>query len=397
VQLPRRGLIALASAAALSTVGVGVALAGGQSANAASTAHPTAKLCSARPAPGYAACMAVRQTDTKPKLAANALPGGYGPADLQSAYNLPAGGSGQTVAIVDAFDDPNAEADLATYRSTYGLPACTSADGCFRKVNQNGSSSPLPAPDAGWAGEISLDVDMVSAACPSCHILLVESDQPTIDDLGTAVNTAVSMGAIAVSNSYGGSEDGSENSYDSQYYSHPGVAITASTGDSGFGASYPATGAGVTAVGGTSLAQDGSARGWSESAWSGAGSGCSQDVGKPGFQSGISTDCSNRAEGDVSAVADPQTGVAVYDTYQSSGWNVFGGTSASSPIVASVYALAGSPGQTANGDPYANTGALNDVTSGSNGGCGAPLCDAGPGWDGPTGLGTPNGAGAFGG
>ncbi|MEV5720565.1 putative Ig domain-containing protein [Amycolatopsis mediterranei] len=346
-----------------------------------------------------ATCFAERQTDTmRAALAPNALPGGFGPSGLRSAYNLTASGSASaTVAIVDSNDDPNAESDLATYRSTYGLPACTTANGCFKKVNENGQSSPLPAADSGWAGEISLDVDMVSAICPNCHILLVEANQPSMADLGTAVNTAVSMGAKYVSNSYGGGEDGSEPSSDSSYFHHPGVAITASTGDSGYGISYPASSQYVTAVGGTSLTQGGGTRGWTETAWSGAGSGCSTSVAKPAFQN-VTTGCSKRANADVSAVADPQTGVAVYQTYGGSGWAVYGGTSASSPIIASVYALAGTPGasDTPAAYPYSHTGNLYDVTSGSNGSCSVTVqCKAGTGWDGPTGLGTPNGTAAF--
>ncbi|MFC5098923.1 hypothetical protein [Amycolatopsis plumensis] len=207
----------------------------------AAAVHPTARVCAQTAKPGMATCFAERQTDTmRAALAPNALPSGFGPSGLRSAYNLTASGSASaTVAIVDAYDDPNAESDLATYRSTYGLPACTTANGCFKKVNQNGQTSPLPTADSGWAGEISLDVDMVSAICPSCHILLVEASQPSMADLGTAVNTAVSLGAKYVSNSYGGGEDGSEPSYDSSYFHHPGVAITASTGDSGYGIRLP--------------------------------------------------------------------------------------------------------------------------------------------------------------
>ncbi|HEU5270840.1 MAG TPA: S53 family peptidase [Jatrophihabitans sp.] len=357
--------------------------------------------------------MAIRQVNpdepagvVSGSVSPDVTPSGYGPASLQSAYALPSStaGSGQTVAIVDAYDDPNAESDLTTYRSQYGLPACTTANGCFRKVNQSGATSPLPAANTSWAGEISLDVDMVSAVCPNCHILLVEANSAYLSDLGTAVNTAVSLGAKFVSNSYGAGESGSENSYDSSYFHHPGVAITASTGDNDYdGGSYPATSAYVTAVGGTSLTTAANSRGWSETVWNtfsyteGTGSGCSQDVAKPAFQSGISTGCSRRAEADVSAVADPATGVAVYQSYGGSGWMVYGGTSAASPIVASVYALAGTPGASdiPNAYPYAHTGNLNDVTSGSNGTCGAPLCTAGTGWDGPTGLGTPNGVAAF--
>ena len=160
---------------------------------------------------------------------------GYGPSDLDSAYSVPTTlGSGKTVAIVDAYDDPNAASDLSTYRSNFGLPACTTANGCFKKVNQNGATSPLPAANTGWAGEEMLDIDMVSAICPNCHILLVEANSPTTANLGTAVNTAVALGAMAVSNSYGGSESSSETSYDTSYYNHPGVAIVASSGDSGY-------------------------------------------------------------------------------------------------------------------------------------------------------------------
>jgi hypothetical protein len=380
---------------------------------AAPTAHPrTSRLCAA-PAKGHVACMAIKQTNPvepatiKPRaVAPNATPSGYGPSSLQSAYNLPSStaGSGQTVAIVDAYDDPSAESDLAAYRSQYGLPACTSASGCFTKVSQTGSTTALPAANTGWAGEISLDLDMVSAICPNCKILLVEATTPTTANLGIAVNRAVTRGAKFVSNSYGGAEDGSENTYDSSYFNHPGVAITASSGDSDYdGGSYPATSKYVTAVGGTSLTSASNARGWTEKVWNttsyteGAGSGCSQYVAKPAFQNNVTTGCAKRAESDVSAVADPATGVAVYQTYGGSGWAVYGGTSAAAPIVASVYALAGAPGASdvPNAYPYAHTANLNDVTSGTNGTCGAPICTAGAGWDGPTGLGTPNGVAAF--
>ena len=364
---------------------------------AAARPHPTKRVC---PNNGkLLACFAIRQTDTvQPNVSATTTPPGFGPADLRSAYALTSAGSAATtVAIVDAFDDPNAESDLATYRSTFGLPPCTTANGCFRKVNQNGQASPLPATDTGWASEISLDLDMVSAICPNCHILLLEANRPTVSSLGTAVNTAVNLGAKFISNSYGGPENGFENNYDTSYYNHPGIVITASSGDDGFGVSYPASGKGVTAVGGTSLVRDGSPRGWSETAWNGAGSGCSGSVAKPAFQVGLTTGCTKRAEADVAAVADPQTGVAVYQTFGASGWAVYGGTSVAAPIIASIYALAGDPdaAYSSNSYPYAHPGALNDVTSGSNGTCGSPMCTAGAGYDGPTGLGTPQGASAF--
>jgi subtilase family serine protease len=398
----RRAAGAAVSAAALITAGLATA---GQASAAAPDAHAShvKHLCSAPTRPGIMACNALARTDVAQSMAISpdATPDGYGPADLLSAYNLPAdGGAGKTIAIVDAQDDPNAESDMAAYRSQYGLPACTTGNGCFRKVDENGGTN-YPSPDSGWAGEISLDLDMVSAIAPEAHIILVEASQPTMDDLGTAVNTAVSLGAGYVSNSYGGGEDSSDTQADSSYFDHPGVVITASAGDDGYGVEYPAASPGVTAVGGTSLTADSSSRGWSETVWGsssggeGTGSGCSTVEPKPSWQS--DSGCSSRTVADVSAVADPYTGVAVYDTYGSGGWNVYGGTSASSPIIASVYALAGTPSAGSNpaSFPYANSGALNDVTSGANGGCGSYLCEAGGGFDGPTGLGTPNGTAAF--
>jgi subtilase family serine protease len=394
---------AILGVAGLITMGAVVAQAA-PAPSPAATGPTSVHSCGQAVKPGYATCFALKRTD-KPAhaMAANGLPSGFGHADLDSAYSLPAsGGSGQTVAIVDAQDDPNAESDLATYRSTYGLPECSTANGCFKKIAQDGSTN-YPSADSGWAGEISLDVDMVSAVCPDCHILLVEATSASMSDLGTAVNQAVSQGAKFVSNSYGGSEGGSEGSSDSTYFNHPGVAITASSGDGAYaaGTEYPASSQYVTAVGGTSLTKDSSSRGWSESVWNtssseGAGSGCSQDVAKPSWQT--DTGCANRMVADVSAVADPATGVAVYQTYGGNGWAVYGGTSASSPIIASVYALAGTPG--ANDVPasyaYAHTSSLNDVTSGDNGSCSPSYyCTAGQGYDGPTGLGTPNGLAAF--
>jgi hypothetical protein len=371
---------------------------------AASGVH-TQRLCSEPAKAGFMACHALARTDLKQQLslAPNLVPSGYGPTDLQSAYALPASaGAGATVAIIDAYDDPNAESDLATYRSQYGLPPCTTANGCFKKVDQNGGTS-YPTADSGWAGEISLDVDMVSAVCPSCHILLVEANQPSMADLGTAVNRAVTMGAKYVSNSYGGGEDSTDPSSDASYFNHPGVAITVSSGDSGYGVEYPAASQYVTSVGGTSLTRaGGTTRGWSESVWgtssggNGAGSGCSAYTTKPSWQS--DSGCAKRTVADVSAVADPATGLAVYDSYQASGWNVYGGTSASAPIIAAVYALAGTPaaGSYPSSYPYAHTASLNDVTSGANGSCGSGyLCTAKSGYDGPTGLGTPNGTAAF--
>jgi subtilase family serine protease len=327
------------------------------------------------------------------KVGPNATPAGYGPADIQSAYKLSStAGAGRTVAIVDAYDDPTAAADLNTYRAQYGLPACTSSNGCFRKVSQTGTTT-YPAKNAGWATEISLDLDMVSAACPSCKILLVEAKTASFANLGTAVNYAASQSVSAISNSYGGSDSGP-----STAYNHPNIAITASTGDNGYGIESPASYDSVVAVGGTSLTKASNTRGWSESAWSGAGSGCSTLNAKPSWQTSA-TQCSGKATADVSAVADPNTGVAVYDStpYQGySGWQVYGGTSASSPIIASVYTESGNVSGYPASYTWAHTSGLNDVTSGSNGSCSpAVWCHAGTGWDGPTGLGTPNGTSSF--
>ncbi|MFI6050273.1 peptidase S8 [Streptomyces violascens] len=403
----RRSLSPTALAATLAAAALALATPLAQAATTPSTAAhvTTVRSCAAPTHKDVMACKALKVTggtvksaDAERALTAAAAPSGYGPASIQSAYKLPSStaGSGRTVAIVDAYDDPNAAADLAKYRSQYGLPACTTANGCFKKVGQTGTST-LPAADAGWAEEISLDLDMVSAACPNCKILLVEAKSSSMANLGTAVNTAVSLGAKYVSNSYGGGESSSDTSYDTKYFNHPGVAITVSSGDEAYGTEYPAASRYVTAVGGTSLSSSSNSRGWTESAWSDAGSGCSAYDAKPSWQK--DTGCAKRTVADVSAVADPATGVAVYDTYGGDpGWEVFGGTSASSPLIAAVYALAGTPssGSTPASFPYAHTGSLNDVTSGSNGSCSpAYLCKGGSGYDGPTGLGTPNGTAAF--
>jgi subtilase family serine protease len=346
---------------------------------------------------GSARCFAQVRTDVGGQMGPlAATPSGYGPADLQSAYKISGGGSGQTVAIVDAYDDPNAEADLGVYRAQCGLPACTTANGCFRKVDQNGGTN-YPRANGGWAQEISLDLDMVSAICPSCHILLVEATSNSFANLAAAVDTAARLRATVISNSCGGSEYSGETS-DQAHFNHPGVAITVSSGDSGYGVEFPAASQYVTAVGGTHLTRAGGTRGWAETVWSGAGSGCSAYIAKPSWQH--DTGCARRTVADVAAVADPNTGVAVYDSlrYQGrSGWLVFGGTSVAAPIVASVYAVAGNAASVTYGSfPYSHTSSLFDVTSGSNGSCGGSyLCTGASGYDGPTGLGTPNGAGGF--
>jgi subtilase family serine protease len=368
----------------------------------AAAATPTTT--TAASAANWAHSNAIRNNSKSHEIGAvaNATPSGYGPSSIQSAYKLPSStaGSGETVAIVDAYKDPTAAKDLAVYRSTYGLPACTVASGCLKIVSQTGSTTSLPKTNAGWATEESLDLDMVSATCPKCHIILVEATTASNANLGKAVNEAAKLGANAISNSYGGSESSTDTTYDTTYYDHPGIAITASSGDSGYGVEYPAASPYVTAVGGTSLSTSSNSRGWTETAWSGAGAGCSAYEAKPGFQSSAGTGCSKRAVADVSAVADPNTGVAVYDTtpYQGfSGWQVYGGTSVASPLIASVYALAGNTSSVDNASrAYTNHTSLFDVTSGSDGSCSpSQLCTARSGWDGPTGYGTPDGVGAF--
>lgn len=384
------------SLAALTAVSVPIA--------SATAAAPTVEHVCSAPQPGQMACLAERVVDPQAIAASAAASSaqttvlGYGPPDLRSAYNLPTGGTAR-IAVVAAMDQPSAESDLATYRAHFGLPPCTTANGCFSKVNQSGQVSPLPTADHAWGQEIDLDLDMVSAVCPNCRITLVEAYSATPANLGTAVNTAVARGANVVSTSYGGNESSSDPSTTNSYYNHPGVLITAASDEPGYGVSYPAAAPTVLAVGGTTLARSSSARGWSESVWGtpngvGTGSGCSAVEQKPSWQH--DTGCTHRTVNDVSAVADPKTGVAVYNA-SSGGWLVMGGTSAASPIVAGIYAVTGHASASPS-FPYSNVGDEYDVTSGANGTCGGTyLCTARPGYDGPTGLGTPNGKAMAGG
>jgi subtilase family serine protease len=325
--------------------------------------------------------------------AAAALPGLH-PADLQSAYALPSAtaGRGQTIGIAVAYDDPDLESDLAVYRAKFGLPPCTTANGCFTKVGP-GLLGTLLGGNQGWGQEASIDTQLASAVCPNCKIVVVEAPSDSLADLLAAAKTAVAHGATVVSNSYSSSESSSEN--DAAYVI--GVPFVFGAGDSGAAAQWPASSSHVIAVGGTSLARDGSARGWSETVWSGSGGGCSAYVAKPAWQS--DTGCANRTSNDIAAFADPNPGVAVYDSYlsQSPGWRTYGGTSAAAPIVAAAIALAGNGSSVlANASYiYAHAAALNPVTSGSNGSCGTYLCTAGAGYSAPAGNGSPNGTGAL--
>ncbi|MGW4694133.1 S53 family peptidase [Kitasatospora cineracea] len=354
--------------------------------------------CAAPARADTASCDALRVIGT----AAAAGDGGYGPAELRAAYGLPADGGGDAViAVVDAYDHPRAEADLGVYRDHYGLPACTTDSGCFRKTDQRGGTR-LPRGNTAWAGETALDLAMVSAIAPRARILLVEADSAAVSDLGAAVNTAVALGAQYVSISWGTAENANAATYDSRYFDHPGVVIAAASGDGGYGVNFPASSPHVVAVGGTTLRPDGTtARGWNETAWStgpdeGTASGCSGRLPKPAWQN--DTGCDHRTVADVAAVADPATGVAVYQSYGGNGWYTYGGTSAAAPLIAATYALAGHPsaGSRPASFPYRHPEALHDITSGATASCEpAYLCTAGAGYDGPTGLGSPAGVGAF--
>ncbi len=345
----------------------------------------------------------VRQGAAPLGVAAQSLPSATTPAWLQQAYDLTflsqTRGSGNTVGIVDAYDDPTAEADLAVYRSRFGLPACTSQNGCFTKVNQNGGTSPMPARNSGWEQEITLDLDAVSALCPNCKILLVESNSASTLDLNAAFARAVSMGANEVSNSWGLNWG----AVFPDAYSGFGVPAIFASGDSGYtGTSvdaYPASLPGVIAAGGTtvSAASGGVAgRGFAEGAWAlnngwGATSGCNLHFAKPSYQA--DTGCTGRSYADISADANPATGLAIYDS-GSGGWLQMGGTSLASPLVAAYYAITGTSTATP-GWAYAHSSLLNDPVGGSAGSCAAAItyiCVAGTGYDGPTGAGSISGA-----
>jgi hypothetical protein len=420
---------------------VALAIAPVASASPSRAAFRAQRLCST-PRPGTAACLGMRLISkaitnaqlrvsarrqaeeasggATPKVTSKTVPGGLTPQNLHAAYSLPsetAGSATQTIGIVDAYNDPTAEADLAAYDTAFGLPACTTANGCFRKLDEQGRASPLPARSGEWSTEISLDLQMAHAICQNCRLVLVEAASTSYGDLGTAVNAAAAAGATEISNSYGGPEAAGYGSFNTPY-NHPGVVVTVSSGDCGYfnqscngtaAADFPADSSTVVAVGGTTLSH--ASGSWSSSAWNAGGSGCSHVFGAPSWQlaaSGFSaTGCGNgRSVADVSAEGDPYTGVDVYDSTPAgsgdgTGWGVWGGTSAAAPIVAGEFALGGG----ARGVAYpaatlfahlGDEAALTDVLSGSNGSCsGATACRAAAGYDAPTGVGSPLALGAF--
>lgn len=323
---------------------------------------------------------------------ASSSPTGLSPATIKGVYNFSTSstaGSGKTIAIVDAFDDPTAESDLGVFSSTFGLPACTTANGCFKKVNQTGGSM-YPRKNAGWALEISLDIQWAHAIAPGAHILLVEATSNSFTNLLAAEDYAKAH-AQYVSNSWGASEFSGENAYDS-HFAQSGVSFFVSSGDAGLPAEYPSSSPNVISVGGTTLHFSGG-NFTSETGWSGGGGGCSAYENATAAQSAFSqypqVNCAGkRATPDVSLDADPASGVSVYDTtrYQGqAGWFTVGGTSASAPMWAARSAVAGTVINSAY--VYGNAITYRDITSGNNGASclvGFDLCTGRGSWIGAT-------------
>ncbi len=320
-------------------------------------------------------------------------PSGLSPATIQSVYGFSTSataGSGETIALVDAYDDPTAESDLAVFSNQFGLPACTTANGCFKKVSQTGSSR-YPQSNSGWALEISLDVQWAHAIAPGAHILLVEASSASTANLMAAEDYAAAN-ARYVSNSWGGSESRSETTYDSHFV-HAGVSFFVSAGDSGLPAQWPSSSPNVISVGGTTLHFNASGAFTSETGWADGGGGCSAyETATPAqlaFSGYAQVNCSGkRATPDVSLDADPNSGVSVYDSQRysgRSGWWVVGGTSASSPMWAARSADAGVVVNSAY--VYGSAIAFRDITSGNNGASclvGFDLCSGRGSWTGAT-------------
>lgn len=330
---------------------------------------------------------------------------GLTPAQVSHAYGfnrISSQGKGQVIALVNAYDNPNIEADLAVFNKHFGLPACTTRNGCFTKIYANGKK---PNTDAGWAGEIALDVEWAHAMAPAAKIILVEAKSSNMTDLFQAVQVAVKKGATVVSMSWGGSEFPEEKQYD-EIFNNPTVTFVAASGDSGTGIIYPAASPYVLAVGGTTLSIDSFGNYQGETAWSGSGGGLSTIENWPSSQSGFPIPNANNMRGlpDVAYNADPESGFSVYNSVpsnQGKGWAVVGGTSAGAPQWAAIVAITNSELKTQVGGSLSNllyaaanpkTGNyshnFNDIESGTNGDCG-DLCTAKEGYDYVTGLGSP--------
>jgi subtilase family serine protease len=345
-----------------------------------------------------ARCSADIVTDRNGHVLSDHRPiGGYAPAQLLSAYNIPAnaGNASTIIAIVDAYGYDKAESDLAVYRSQWGLTACTTKNGCFSKLNQDGKPKDYPAENTGWALAQALDLDMASAICPGCTIYLFEAKRNSLTDLAIAVDAAAGLGAHVISNSYCAAETQRVVKF-AKYYHRAGVAITAPNGLGFENLCFPGDINTVVGVGGTTLTKARNTRGWKETVWSGSGSGCSALFRKPKWQR--DPGCSMRTVGDTSADSDPDTGVAVYDSYDEGGWLVIGGTSVAVPLIGGVFGVNGGKVNAAS-TLYADPGAMFDITTGSNGTCSPDylyLCNGEVGYDAPSGAGTPNGPAAFG-
>jgi hypothetical protein len=418
----RRLCAALVGVAVLSVLSPQLASAAGGF--RASMVEPPTRVCPESTV-GHAECMVIR-VPFVPASSPDAVGapflgsgegGGYTPAELRAAYEIPgAGGSGQTVAIVDAYNDPDAESNLKTYREKYGLPECTKANKCFNEVNQNGEAEPLPKEkEKRWGLEMSADLDMVSAACPECKLLLVEAENGSLADLGKAENAAAAKSANVINDSWGVAEAESDAAEYGSYFKHEGIPITASSGDDGYGVGFPAGSPNVIAVGGTSLKREPkSERGWVEEVWrnsekkvgeegAGTGSGCAlKGEKKPEWQH--DKGCANRTDNDVAAEASASTPVSVYDSYEYTGWELVGGTSVAAPIVAGVEALAEKSIKELGAKIfYEKPKHEFEVTKGNDGTCTPPaedeyLCTAGSGYNGPAGMGALDGVptlGAF--
>ena len=351
-------------------------------------------------------------TSSRAASAVNAL----GPSDIQAAYRLPSSGApGQTIAVVSAYDDPAAEADLSKYLAEFRLPRCTTRSGCFRRVNQEGKAGAYPGSDptgGNWIVESALGVETARGVCGSCSILLVEANGADQADLSAAVATAARLGAQVIETSFSPPEQAGDTSSYASDYTHTGSVVVAATGDSGYtgGVTFPAAFPDVIAVGGTHLNFNSQDNYGNETVWNsagqGSGSGCSLYTPAAVWQATFarSVGCgSMRAVADVSAVADPGELVYITNVEGTKGgaWYQVGGTSLSSPVIAAALGLAGGGGGTAPRLLYerahTDPGAFHDIVTGATVGCVGkqPICAARRGYDGPTGLGTPNGLAAF--